>query len=433
MTTKLEYYLDDLWDFTDKQILQILKHFKVKPSDPITNRLEAIILSYNNYLLMKSDIPYVESDRFDDLLLSSNEQLKILSEELGYNGNYNHIDMIKFIIDNDINIVDNLPSQIKDKIEIYQMNKDLYVCGVGTFNIRDKLKSMNGRWDPKNKCWILPLIVKSNLISLIRKETEKAPKKSDPKSTIIDTSENPKVISQIHPNIPIVNQIPNKILHELQVYQIDNNILLCGKNTYDLKNDLKSMGSEFNGRHKCWNIPRDRIDYVLDLVNENKEKDTLKKEKIQLQRTLTRLENLEAKNLLKKEQLNVQKRLDKEELELPYVTHYNRLSKDELDLLRRDYSYGEIMDMVEELDVKELKKIWDDKIKIVDYKNPNKSLGKYPLGNYKYVTYIGDYKPPNKVLEYWSNNWLTVPIGSSGFSIKRVDYKIYEIYKFSTD
>lgn len=414
----MQYYLDDLRDFSDKQILQILKHFKVKPSDPISNRRDAIILSYDNNLLMNSDIPYVESNRFDDLFLSTDEKLKTLAEELGYKGNYNFIDMIKFIIDNDIKIVDSIPSQIKDKLEIYQMNKDLYVCGVGTFKIKDELKLINGKWDPKNKCWIIPQIFKSDLLNLINPVKEK------------------EIIKQIHPDIPIVEQIPIKVSDNLQVYQIDNNVLLCGKKTYDMKDDLKLIGSEFNGKFKCWSIPHDKNDYVLDLINDNKEKQILEKERIQAEKTLTRIKNKEIKNEIQKENLILQKRLDKEEPELPYITHYNRLSKWELDLLKEKYDPDEIYDMMEELDVKELKQLWNDKIIPVNYeisKEEAQFRRKSYMGNYKYVTYIGDYRPSNKVLEYWANDWHPIPAGAPGYSVKRVDYKTYEIHEFYTD
>lgn len=418
MTTKLKYSLDNIWDFSDKEINQILKYFKVKSVDSITNRIEAIILSYDNNLLSEEDIKYVESNRFDELFSSSSMTLRNLSDELGYDGNYDHIDMIKFIVDNDIKIVDSIPTQFTDKIEIFQMNKDLYVCGVGTFKIKDDLKLINGRWDPKNKCWKLPLIVKSDLMKLV------------PKNVEIPTKKESVIIKQINPNILMVNKIPTNIPHNLQAYQINNDILLCGKKTYDIKDDLKLIGSNFNGKHKCWSIPHDQINYVLDLIEVNKEKDMLEKEKIQEQKTLTKLKNLEEKNLIKKENLILQKRLEKEEPELPYIRHIDRLFKKELVALEEKYSYDEIFNMMEELDIKELKEIWDNKIKIIDYDNKHRTKDR---GNYKYVTYIGNYRPSNQVLEYWANHWYPIPIGAPGYSVKRVDYKIYEIYTFSTD
>ena len=418
MTSKLQYYLNDLWEFSDKQIIQILKYFKAKPSDSLNNRLEAIILSLNNDLLMETDISYVESDRFDELFLLTDEQLKEIAEELGYKDDYNHIDMIKFIIDNDIKIVDSIPSQFKDKIELYQMNKDLYVCGVGTFKIKDELKSINGRWDAKNKCWILPLIVKSDLIKLVPKNDLVIQKKSE-------------VAKQIHPKISLVNQIPSKIPHNLEAYQINNNILLCGKKTYDIKDDLKSIGGQFNGQHKCWSIPNDQIDYILDLIDVNKEKDILEKKIIQEEKTLTKLKKAEEQNLIKKENLILQKRLDKEEPELPYIRHIDRLSKDELNKLKKTYSYDDIYDMMEKLDVKELKELWDDKIIYVNYDKIQHI--KRDRNNYKYVTYTGNYRPSDQVLEYWANSWYPIPVGAPGYSAKRVDYKIYEITVWSTD
>ena len=422
MTTNLKYSLDDIWNFSDKEINQILKYFQVKLSNPITNRLEAIISSLNNNLLMEDDINYVDSDRFDELFLSTNDELTKLSDELGYDGNYDHIDMIKFIIDNDIKIVNSIPLQFKDKIEIYQMNKDLYVCGVGTFKIKDDLKLINGRWDAKNKCWKLPLIVKSDLMKLVPKNLETITKRES--------------IKQIDPNILLVDKIPTNIPHNLDAYQINNNILLCGKKTYDIKDDLKLIGSQFNGQHKCWSIPHDQIDYILDLIEVNKEKDLLEKERIQQQKITTRLKNLEEKNLIKKENLILQKRLEKEEPELPYIRHIDRLSKDELTKLKEKYSSNKIYKMMEDLDVKELKEIWENKIIHTDYKisEEEAKFRRRPyMGSYYYVTYIGDYRPSDYVLELYANNWHPLVAGQPGYSVKRVDYKIYEIHAYYTD
>jgi hypothetical protein len=367
---------------------------------------------------MEDDIHYVESERFDDLFLSSNEELLKLAQELGYNGDdSDHINMIKFIIDNDILIVDHIPSQIKDKTEIYQMNKDLYVCGVGTFKLKDDLKAINGRWDAKNKCWIVPLISKSKLMKLV------------PKKVAVKRK-------QINSNIPMVTQIPSKIDHNLQAYQIDNDILLCGKKTYDIKEEIKSIGGSFNGKYKCWNIPHNQIDYILNLVEINKENDLLEKKIIQEQKTLTKLKKLEEENLIKKEELIIKQRLAKEEPELPYTRHTDRLTKEELDSLKEKYSYGKIYDMMEELDIKELKEIWEDKIIRTDYKISEKEREfrrKHERGSYKYVTYIGDYRPSDDVLYYYANNWYPAAAGAPGYSVKRVDYKIYEIYEWYTD
>ena len=433
MTTKLKYSLNDLWNFSDKEILQILKYFKVKPSNPSNDRFEAIILSLEDGLLVDSDIQYVESNRFNKLFSLTDDQLHDLAKELGYDGIIDHIEMIKFIIDNDIKVVDAIPSQIKDKIETYQINKDLYVCGVGTFKIKDELKSLNGRWDPKNKCWVLPLIVKSDLLKLVPQKAVTFPVATQTQKAVASLVKitNPDIITQVHPDISIINQVPTKIPHNLQAYQIDNNILLCGKRTYDLKDDLKSIGSQFNGKYKCWSIPHDQIDYILDLIDNNKESDILEKEQIQQQKTLTRLKNLEEKNLIKRENLILQKRLDKEEPELPYVRHLDRLSEKELNDLKQKYSYDEIYDMMEKLDVKELKEIWDKKIISVNYEKSKNTKG--DRNYYKYVTYTGNYRPSDQVLKYWANSWYPIPIGAPGYSVKRVDYKIYEILVWSTD
>jgi hypothetical protein len=73
--------------------------------------------------------------------------------------------------------------------------------------------------------------------------------------------------------------------------------------------------------------------------------------------------------------------------------------------------------------------MWDDKIKVISYKNPKERYS----GSYTYVTYIGDYRPSDEVLIYWANNWNPVPVGAPGFGVKRVDYKTYEIHEYYTD
>lgn len=423
MSNTIKYYLDDLWNFSDKQILQILKHFKSLPSEPINNRLDAIILSYNNDLLEDQEIKYVESEKFDALFLLNDEQLKIMAENLGYSDKFNRIDMIKFIIDNDIKIVNFLPTQIKNNIEIYQINNNIFVCGNGTYNIKDKLKMIGGRWDSKNKCWSLPLESKSEAIKLI-------PKKEITK-LIVDKNIKEE-IRQITPDIELITQIPKTIPHNLQAYQINNIILLCGKRTYDLKDELKSINSKFNGTYKCWDIPHDQIDYILDLIDENAEKDKLDKIKIEEKKRNTRISNLQKKQEMEEKKNVIKERLNIKEPELPYIKHLDRLTPAELKLLKEQYSYDEIYDMMEELDVQELKEIWDNKIQLIDNPNEASKLERYQ-GSYYYVTYTGNYRPPNQVLEYWANGWRPIQIGAPGYSVKRIDYKTYEIHKFYTD
>ncbi len=68
MSQKIKYSLTDLWKFSDKQIIQILEYFNHQPSSSSLNdRLDAIILSYNNNILKDEDIIYVENNQFDDL------------------------------------------------------------------------------------------------------------------------------------------------------------------------------------------------------------------------------------------------------------------------------------------------------------------------------------------------------------------------------
>ena len=68
MNKDIKYSLIGLWYFSDNDIIKLLKNFKFDPTDdPIINILNAIILSFNNNMLISDDIKYVESNQFDKL------------------------------------------------------------------------------------------------------------------------------------------------------------------------------------------------------------------------------------------------------------------------------------------------------------------------------------------------------------------------------
>jgi hypothetical protein len=414
MSQQIKYSLTDLWKFPDKQIVQILEYFNHQPSSSsLNNRLDAIILSYNNNILKDEDIIYVENNQFDDLFLSSSDQLIQAASDLGYtSNNYDPITLIKYIIDqyNIIKVVDQIPTQFKNNLELYQINNNLFVCGSGTFAIKDKLKALNGKWDAKNKCWSLATSARYDLNQLVKSQTS------------ADTMTLQQ--KQLHDDIPLVTKIPKTIPHNLQLYQIKNAVVLCGKKTYDIKEELKTIGSTFNRTYQCWYIPNDRIEYAMDLVNQNTEKDILSKKETQEKRKLTMAKKAEDKRIIDEQNQQIRDRLSIKEPELPFTQHMNRLYVVQMTGLGPldDKTY----DTLERQDISELKRIWKDKINYVDYEKAKE-------GKYYYVTYTGDYRPPDLALFYFVNEWQPLPKGSPAYSSKRVDYKIYEIYHFSTD
>ena len=380
------YYLYDLWNFPEREIGILLNYFKAKRSVSKSNeRVEAIRLSYEKNLLVESEIKYIESKNFYELISMSDEQLIKMANGLGwdYTG-YDHINLIKYIIDNDSQVVDSIPVNIKQKLELYQIGDKLYICGSGTFPIKEKIKMMKGKWDSKSKCWEVPLAYKNELISLM-----------------------PKKITQFRSNIDLVQKIPGEIPYGLYIYQIEDKIMLCGKKTYHLKDDIKNNGGKFNGKYVCWEIPYNKIDYVIDLVNQEREKTIL---------------DIKTKEI----ELEINKRLDKYEPELPFISHIDRLSIEEFNKLAEKYDHDDdIYYILEEQDAEELKKLWDNKIKYI------KGSSEGRRGWYTYVTYVGDYRPSDLTLIYWANKWH--PLEYISHSVERVDYRIYRIYEFSTD
>src|SRR5436190_960687 len=52
-------------------------------------------------------------------------------------------------------------------------------------------------------------------------------------------------------NIPTIYTAP-EITNEIKLYKLNNYILVCGNETYQIKDDLKSLGGSFDSNIKCW-------------------------------------------------------------------------------------------------------------------------------------------------------------------------------------
>lgn len=385
MTTPV-YSLDILWNFTDNQILQILQYFGNPVSDQQTNRLNAIVLSFNNNLLIDEDRKYLSSPEFSKLLTANDTQLKILAQERGLIQDLNHIGMLKYIIDNInapvVSIVTSIPNNPSG---LYRMIDNLYLCGSGTYNIKEQLKSLGGVWNPPTKCWMFPLSARDQLLSLI-----------------------------IPSNIPTITQVPTIIPGDLQIYQRNNQVLVCGKRTYNIKDKLLSLNGKFDRNVGCWILAPEQANAALAVVSEVYQQDILESQQRQLLKQRTQQEAQR-----KAEERSAREaRLRMYEPESNFIPHLNRLSPSVIENARLNNTYNDLYYAMMQQDINELRPLWDDKIQIISRKPDI------------IVTYTGDIKPPNDAMAYKVNSWQPLPMG---FLITRIDYKTYKVTIFGTD
>lgn len=333
----MSYSLENLWNFTDPETQQILNYFNHPIYNNLNDKLNAVILSFNNNLLNPDDKQYVSLPQFNQLFLATDDQLR----SMVFRSDLNHVEMVKLLIDYyNIPIVSQIPTTT-ESISMYQMNNNIYVCGKGTYPIRDQLKSLNGTWDPKLGCWSFPLTQKISLMEI----------------------KYPKSVERIaSPEIPVVTSIPKFIPNNLQVYQIRDRIFVCGRETLKIKYKLSQIsGADFED--KCWNYPLYKTDEVLELVNRHK---------AQLADEPNRL-----------------KRLTIQEYEQPYISHLSRLPPNHT----WDQRNNAFMS-----DLAELMPLWRNKIQIIGGQGGT-IFNKYTL------TYTGDIKPPDVALVLAANDW----------------------------
>lgn len=380
------YSLENLWNFSDLDIQKILQYFGTPILNTPADKLNAVIVSFNHNILEPGDRSYVTSPYFNQLFLAPDSELASLA---GSSAPQSHVAQVKYIIDqmNKIPMVSQIPTEISQPIALYQMGENIYVCGRGTYNLRERLRTLGGTWNPNVKCWSFPLTARTQLLDLL---------------TIPST-------------IPSISQVPATIPGNLQIYQMGGEVLVCGTRTYDLQDRLRAIGGTFSRNVGCWVFPATQAQAVLNLMNE------IRQEDVQYQETQLKFQE-EAQTRAREAQLKAQQerqtaiqeeaaranRLKIPEPEAPYTPHINRIA-----------GQGQALEnQAKQEDAVELKALWGDKIKIVRTLPGTRSVQS------AIVTYTGDLKPPNLALALAADDWRPF---NFGWRVQRVDYKTYRV------
>lgn len=378
---RIEYSIkDDIYMLADELIFS---NKLGKAPDSIVNWIVAHNIDKNNVGY------YSINDIFDMELRDIKNQLGV--DNINYSDIVQILDYIRHLRD------DNIIYDGDRYLSITKNGEELYVCGKGTFALKDDIKFLVGNFDFASKCWKLPKYKVKELLDLI-----------------------------YIPNIPYIKELPRKIPNELQIYNLNYNIMVCGKKTYEIKDDLKYYNAKFNPTNKCWIIPRQNIDDVKKIVDNLNNKLGLEKEETIRQRNITRQLNTEEKERKLKEKYELEKRLSIPEKEDNFIPHIRRLPPAVIELAIKNDTFEDLYDDMEQKDVEELERLWDNKIVVVGHKSEFR-------GSTSIVTYIGDIKPPDIAFEYWKNSWHSIPAGHPGFSVRKIDHKLYEVHAFTTD
>lgn len=406
----MSYSLENLWSATDEQIKQILQYFNQQILNSAFDRLNAVILSFNNNLLIPEDRPYVSNSEFNKLFMATDEQLQILSQERGLTDQRSHIGLIKFLIDNIntpvISVVKSIPQSL-EPLSLYQMGNSLYLCGTKTFNIREQLKALGGIWNANVKCWSFPLNLRNELSDLIISTVPKIPT-----------------------TIPEITQVPINIPNNLQIYQMSGQVLLCGKQTYNIQDKLRKLNGGFNKDVGCWVFAPQEAESVLNIYNETVKQNYLEAQRINQQRQLTKQQNIDKAQKILQEDAARKIRLQTPEPEAPYIPNIDRLPREIIEESFQDKPYltNEYYNLKYQMqlkDIDELEPVWNDKIQILESINVGSTRGSDYI-----VTYNGDIKPPDLALIYKVNGWK--PPDLDGY-VRRIDYKKYNVYISGTD
>lgn len=476
-----QYSLENLWKFSDSEIKQILYYFGVTPIDKQNDRFNSIILSFNNNLLVPEDRYYVSSPYFKQLFFIPNDQL---IKQYGILDIHDHIEIIKFIINNLtptynnsiilsnpivgsvssitptitptitsniipaitptitpaviptitptitqitspnvtnfnpiisniqsvtptrvvipiipkyniisnkqtdlIKVVNNIPTNINEKIAIYQMNENIYVCGKGTYEYRESLRELKGKWNPEYKCWTLPLIKREEIIKIFSPEIQ------------IKNTER----INIPEIIPIINKIPKRHIGGLQAYQMNGQILLCGSKINSIQSKIRKIGGKFNEDINCWIFGPEKAQDIINLIDITKEESKIRKEE---------------KLIHEREESERLYRLQNQEQEAIFINNLKKLSPEIIEQATINGTYDQLIAQMANLDAQELRKEWGDKIKILKSSSINRT------SKSAIVTYMGDIKPPDLALILAVDGWWPSNFGGN---IKRIDYKTYDV------
>jgi len=185
------YSLDNIQEFDNFQINQILEHFGTSPSDDLTqNRLWAI-LSVNQNNLLDQDQKYVSSPYFINLYPMTDQELSSAEQQYGLSTNeLSKLNRIRQILDF---IFENLQTRIvcvkvKDIRPRYNNLKEwmedpqnVYIGrrGIVFVNIIDQNGQKKVRWPPQNSIWANPFKVGDDRGSAISKYREYIVRKLD--------------------------------------------------------------------------------------------------------------------------------------------------------------------------------------------------------------------------------------------------------------
>ena len=228
---------------------------------------------------------------------------------------------------------------------------------------------------------------------------------------------------------PILKQEPELVKPVLYVeYRPDlsRKLVVCGKKTYELRNELKKLGGFWNPELKCWTFlesSRNQIETFISGVLQQESKQRTSKQEQQQFTTVT--ENLSAS--LQKLNLNTvssvssvsagSKSSQAAGIEAVIQKFQTAASAAGLEQQAAIEPYIIIENGEERYDIKQLEVDWDSKIKLV------KSLYYTPVMKQGLMTYDGPIMPPDAAfasyLDGWSQNF--------GFLVEQLAPRLYKV------
>lgn len=456
----MSYTLEQIWNFDTITLNDLLTRFNWQSHSPIYDKLSATILLYNSKFLSPSDHKLLLNPNFQKYYLMDDTSLlkEASSKNILIPPNSNHIQIIRYLIEppqlqisqtqiqslapsipstfnesslspsspsasiasspstpyrqsishTNVTNVSSLPLPKYDQdLILYQTPSHphkIFLCGNKTFNLRSQIKLIpEHRWNPTVKCWEFPdtsLRVLQDFVNAFSSSI-----------TSPNINSNTSSISQtIDPslNIKSVSQPPKRVPGRLGIYQMNNEVLVCGSRTYDLRYRLSNIGlGSFNTDKRCWVFPANQAKNVVEFI------ELVKQEDLHEQQKLT--QEAEQLNIIKaQEEASRQQRLTIPENEQPFIRHKFRQPIPQFNTQEERENWENVQD---NLDSQELESLWRDKIIISNRQNLKSHVDAY-------VTYIGELKPPDLAIALAIDGWFP---GNFNWNVERVDYKKYKV------
>lgn len=148
-----------------------------------------------------------------------------------------------------------LPQTQEFQVIITRSGKGVLVCGPTT-PIKDQLKALGGSWNPSKKCWVFTRDQLANVLQLLNFDPNLVQFEEpivQPKKTLVKKQQSIK---------KLVKKQASQI--EIRLDEDKINIYVCGKDTYGIKEDLKSkMQAKWNPGRRCWQIPFESIEAMV--------------------------------------------------------------------------------------------------------------------------------------------------------------------------